>query len=53
MKMEVMELGNTPRPAAWTPLASFSPPALILATSSSNSLPHLAAAVFWSMASVG
>jgi hypothetical protein len=25
----------------------FPPPALILATSSSNSLPHLAAAVFW------
>jgi hypothetical protein len=37
-----------PKPAAWSPpLASFSPPALILATSSSNSLPHLAAAVFW------
>jgi hypothetical protein len=54
MKMAVMELGNTPRPTAWSfPLASFSPPALILATSSSNSLPHLAAAVFWSMASVG
>jgi hypothetical protein len=44
--MEAMELGNTPRPAAWSPpLASFSPPALILATSSSNSLPHLAAAL--------
>jgi hypothetical protein len=48
-----MELGNTPRSAAWIPpLASFSPPSLILATSSSNSLPHLAAAVFWWMASV-
>jgi hypothetical protein len=34
---------DTPRPAAWSPLASFPPPALILATSSSNSLPHLAA----------
>jgi hypothetical protein len=46
MKMAVMELGNTPRPAAWSPpLASFSPPALILATSSSNSLPHLATAL--------
>jgi hypothetical protein len=34
MKMAAMELGNTPRPAAWSPpLASFSPPALILATS--------------------
>jgi hypothetical protein len=48
MKMAVMKLGNTPRLAAWSPpLASFSLPALILATSSSNSLPHLAAAVFW------
>jgi hypothetical protein len=47
MKMAAMELGNTPRLVAWSPpLASFSPPALILATSSSNSLPHLAAAVF-------
>jgi hypothetical protein len=46
-KMAAMKLGNTPRPAAWSPLASFPPPALILATSSSNSLPHLAAAVFW------
>jgi hypothetical protein len=47
MKMAAMKLGNTPRPAAWSPpLASFSPPTLILATSSSNSLPHLAAAVF-------
>jgi hypothetical protein len=54
MKMAAMELENTPRPAAWCPpLASFFPPALILATSSSNSLPHLAAAVFWSMVSVG
>jgi hypothetical protein len=44
MKMAAMELGNTPRPAAWSPaLASFSLPVLILATSSSNSLPHLAA----------
>jgi hypothetical protein len=42
------EAWNTPRPAAWSPpLASFFPPVLILATSSSNSLPHLAAAVFW------
>jgi hypothetical protein len=48
MKMAVMKLGNTPRPVAWSPpLASFPPPALILATSSSNSLPHLAALVFW------
>jgi hypothetical protein len=48
MKMVAMKLGNTPRPAAWSPPhASFPPPALILATSSSNSLPHLAAAVFW------
>jgi hypothetical protein len=47
MKMASMKLGNTPRLAAWSPpLASFSPPALILVTSSSNSLPHLAAAVF-------
>jgi hypothetical protein len=47
MKMAAMKLGNTPRLAAWSPpLASFPPPALILATSSSNSLPHLAAAVF-------
>jgi hypothetical protein len=46
MKMVVMELGNTPRPAAWSPpVASFSPPALILATNSSKSLPHLAAAL--------
>jgi hypothetical protein len=52
--MAAMELGNTPKPAAWIPpLASFSPPALILATSSSNSFPHLAAAVFWWLASVG
>jgi hypothetical protein len=48
MKMAVMKLGNTPRPAAWSPpLASLPPPVLILATSSSSSLPHLAAAVFW------
>jgi hypothetical protein len=48
MKMVAMELGNTPRPAAWSPpLASFPPPALILATSSSNSLPHLATALRW------
>jgi hypothetical protein len=48
MKMAVTKLGNTPRPAAWSPpLASFSPPALILAKSLSNSLPHLAMAVFW------
>jgi hypothetical protein len=54
MKMAAMELGNTPRPADWSPpLASLSPPVSILATSSSNSLPHLAAVVFWSMASVG
>jgi hypothetical protein len=53
MKMAAMKLGNTPRPAAWSPpLASFPPPVLILATSSSNSLPHLAAEVFWWMASV-
>jgi hypothetical protein len=45
-----MKLGNTPRPAAWSPpLASFPPLTLILATSSSNSHPHLAAAVFWWM----
>jgi hypothetical protein len=48
MKMVAMKLGNTPRPAAWSPhLASFPPPALILVTSSSNSLPHLAAEAFW------
>jgi hypothetical protein len=48
MKKAVMKLGKTPRPAAWSPpLASFPPPALVLTTSSSNSLPHLAAAVFW------
>jgi hypothetical protein len=48
MKMAVMKLGNTPRPAAWSPpLASFPLPALILVMSSSNSLPHLAAVVFW------
>jgi hypothetical protein len=48
MKMAAMKLGNTPRLAASSPpLASFPPPALILATSSSNSLRHLAAAVFW------
>jgi hypothetical protein len=42
------EAWEHPRPAAWSPpLASFPPPVLILATSSSNSLPHLAAAVFW------
>jgi hypothetical protein len=47
MKMAVMKLGNTPRPVAWSPsLASFPPPVLILVTSSSNSLPHLAVAVF-------
>jgi hypothetical protein len=47
MKMTVMKLGNTPRPAAWSPpLAYFPPPVLILMTSSSNSLPHLAVAVF-------
>jgi hypothetical protein len=45
MKMVAMKLGNTPRPAASSPLASFLPPVLILATSSSNSLPHVAAAV--------
>jgi hypothetical protein len=48
MKMAAMKLGNTPRPAAQSPpLASFPPPVLILATSSSNSLSHLAAAIFW------
>jgi hypothetical protein len=37
MKMAAMNLGNTPRPTAWSPaLASFPPPALILATSLSN-----------------
>jgi hypothetical protein len=47
MKMAAMKLGNTPRPVAWSPpLASFPPPALILATSSSNSPPHLVVAVF-------
>jgi hypothetical protein len=41
------EAWEHPRPVAWSPpFASFSPPTLILATSSSNSLPHLAAAVF-------
>jgi hypothetical protein len=47
MKMVAMKLGNTPRPAAWSPFASFPPLVLILATSSSYSLPHLALAVFW------
>jgi hypothetical protein len=47
MKMAAIKLGNTPRPASWSPpLAPFPPPVLILATSSSNSLPHLVAAVF-------
>jgi hypothetical protein len=47
MKTAAIELGNTPRPPAWSPpLASFSPQALILVTRSSYSLPHLAAAVF-------
>jgi hypothetical protein len=32
---------------AWSPLASFPPPTLILATSSSNSVPHLVVTVFW------
>jgi hypothetical protein len=53
MKMAAMKLGNTPRPAAWRPpLAYLLPPVLIFVTSSSNSLPHLAAAAFWWMASV-
>jgi hypothetical protein len=48
MKMVAMKLGNTTRPMALSPpLASFTPPALILLTNSSNSLPHLAAAAFW------
>jgi hypothetical protein len=49
MKMVVMKpIGITPRWTAWSPpLASFPPPALILATNSSNSLPQLAAATFW------
>jgi hypothetical protein len=35
MKMVAMKLGNTPRPAAWSPpLASFPPSVLILTTSS-------------------
>jgi hypothetical protein len=42
------ETWEHPRPAAWSPpLASFPSPALILATSSSNSLPHLVVVVFW------
>jgi hypothetical protein len=48
-----MKLANTPRPTTWNrPLASFPPTVLIVVTSSSNSLPHLVAAVFWWMASV-
>jgi hypothetical protein len=48
MKMAAMKLGNTPRLAAWSPpFGSFPPPALILAMSSSNSLPLLVVAVFW------
>jgi hypothetical protein len=48
MKMAAMKLGNTPKLAAWSPpLALFSPPTLILVTSSSNFLPHLAVSVFW------
>jgi hypothetical protein len=46
--MAMMKLGNTPRPAAWSPsLASFPLPTLILATNSSNLTPHLVAASFW------
>jgi hypothetical protein len=49
-KIAAMKLGNTLRPTASSPLlVSFPPLALILATSSSNSLPHLAAAAFWRM----
>jgi hypothetical protein len=45
--MAAMKLGNTPRSAAWGPsLASFPPPTLILATNSSNLIPHLVAASF-------
>jgi hypothetical protein len=48
MEMAAMKLGNTPRPVAWCPpVACFPPPVLILATSSSKYLPHLAVAVFW------
>jgi hypothetical protein len=51
--MAAMKLWNTPRPVAWSPLlASFPPPVLILATSSSNSLPHLTATAFWWLAVV-
>jgi hypothetical protein len=47
MKIAAMKLRNTPRSGSWSPpLASFNPPALILVMSSSNSLPHLAVAVF-------
>jgi hypothetical protein len=54
MKMAAMELGNTPRPTTWSPpLASISPPVLILATSSSNSLPHLVAVVGFLVIGVG
>jgi hypothetical protein len=48
MKMAAMKLGNTARPMAWSPpLASFPPLVLTLATSSSNSLPHLAVTALW------
>jgi hypothetical protein len=47
MKIAAMKLGNTPRLAAWSPpLASIPLSVLILATRSSNSLPHLATAAF-------
>jgi hypothetical protein len=47
MKMAAMKLGNTPRPVAWSPsLASLPPPTLIIATNSSNLIPHLVVASF-------
>jgi hypothetical protein len=53
MKMAAMKLGNTLRPAAWSlTLASFPPSVLILATSSSNSLPHCVATAFWWLTAV-
>jgi hypothetical protein len=46
--MVVMKLGKTPSPAAWSPcLASFPPSTWIIATNSSNLIPHLVAVSFW------
>jgi hypothetical protein len=39
MKMAARKLGNTPKPMAWSPLASFPLLSLILVTNSSNHYP--------------